>query len=218
MPTSSKPTLNRLKTIALYTVGAAGLFMLAMFLMHDKAKAADKGGAPVNQLFNDGAPSPKQSWTGFYLSIEGGYADALIDPIFGVDGHMYGARAGGNVQMGVMVGGAYVGFDKMSMSVGGSNVNADSLYYGALLGLLPTASKDVLIYGTGGQRNFNIDGLGKLNQNWFAGGGAQWRMTENWSAGLEYTRTFLEDAPGNARVNTTMISLTYKLPPLSGLK
>ena len=219
MPLNSKRTTHRLKTAAIATVVVAGLALIGLAVWSGKAAAADTAGkAPAQQLFNDPAQSPTQTWTGLYFGVEGGLFDAMMDPIFGVDGYLYGVRVGGDLQMGVIVAGAYVGYDRLTVSVGGSNVDANSLYYGARLGILPTAGKEVLVYGTAGQRNFDIDGLGKLDQNWFAGGGAQWRMTKNWSAGLEYTRTWLEDAPGNAHVNATVLSLSYKLPPLGSLK
>src|SRR5690349_7712451 len=100
MQTSSKHTLNRLKTIALYTVGAAGLAALALFFMHDKAKAADKGG-PAN-LLNDIAPAPG-AWSGCGPALRAGWMIGALDasPVtLGSEGGVAGVGFGCDWQAG----------------------------------------------------------------------------------------------------------------------
>jgi outer membrane immunogenic protein len=124
------------------------------------------------------------------------------------DGFMIGGTAGYNYQIGQFVVGlegdlAYVDLGKSVVSVIGplsTTLSQDMTYFGTVRGRLGYAFDRLLVYGTGGlafgdqKSTATISGLGSLwtgqkNDTRFGytiGAGAEYAITNNWSAKIEY--------------------------------
>jgi outer membrane immunogenic protein len=194
--------------------------------------------------------SPIHDWTGFYVGVFGGGGWGRHDysnpasMTYGSSGGLLGGTAGYNWQAGRIVLG--IEGDAGWANISGSGAPAAGLghhselqWLGSVRGRAGFALNDLLLYGTGGWafgsvRNTStngglVDAFTVSKSGWTVGRGAEYAVSPNWSAKLEYRYTDLGDtarpAPTNGAApysvsNTSQavtIGLNYKWggPPVS---
>jgi len=166
------------------SLAAIGLVLLPL-----AASAAD---LPSRKAPPAAPPPPPTTWTGVYagLDLGGGWRDRG-----GSGGIVGGGQVGYNYQFTpFLVGGFETDFQGTSLSSYGP-AGRTIEYFGTVRGRAGVTPFDprLLIYGTGGfaygQVSYNT---GNNNRNgWAAGGGAEWAITPNFSAKVEYLRVQL---------------------------
>jgi outer membrane immunogenic protein len=191
-------------------IGGAALAALAAFSASGPARAADMSPVPQRQAPSTYIPA-QFFWTGFYMGAGIGYGwgtAPFVDPLFtgtatpSINGFLVTGVAGINYQFSSVVVG--VEGDFTGAFVKGTAVDAplDSLqtkvfWTASIAGRLGWAIDRLLIYGKGGVA-FDYDRdtaalpnaasvLGTTNHvGWTVGGGAEYAITEHWTARLEY--------------------------------
>ena len=162
------------------------------------------------------APAPIFTWTGFYLGVNGGgwINNSRLDTIAGVSGKLggggalIGATAGynwqtaGRVVLGVETDLAYRTKGTVTPPFSSSVATSDG-YLGTLRGRLGYGFDRALIYVTGGLAYGNAaapnaivsvplglfglrSGSAGMQAGWTVGAGAEFAITNNWSAKGEY--------------------------------
>ncbi|MGB7263350.1 MAG: outer membrane beta-barrel protein [Albidovulum sp.] len=124
-------------------------------------------------------------WTGGYVGAQLGYGDVSATGLDG-DGLLYGLRGGYDWDLGNWVVGAGVDWDKTDIDLG--TTAGDQLDSVARLKL--RAGYDLgqtLVYGTAGaaRAKADIGGVSRSDNGWFAGIGAEYALTDQWSVGGE---------------------------------
>jgi opacity protein-like surface antigen len=157
------------------------------------------------------------SWTGFGAGVHGGLMDAAIAPTsspieIGSTGQFVGGSAFGNYQMGSMVIGAFVDYDRALGDLKTLGL-VDFWTVGGRVGFLPVSN--TLLYSHSGWSRFNVDGLGHLN-GWNLGAGIEVKIAKNASIDMRYTHTWLDvkdvAGPGvDARGDSIRIGLNLAL-------
>jgi outer membrane immunogenic protein len=151
---------------------------------------------------------PRDWWSGFYLGGTIGYGLGTVEVDgnsgnfdFNQRGALYGGYAGYNWRFNTLIlgveGEGKLGHVSGSASAGGITAATDLNWQGSVRGRLGfLATPAVMLYGMAGVTwaDFDISGLttgsGKLNQTFFGaqvGGGAEVKLTEQWSLRLDYT-------------------------------
>ncbi len=156
---------------------------------------------------------PVFTWSGFYAGLNAGFGWSTgtsrnYDPAFGrvngsKSGFVGGAQAGYNYQFGMFVVGAETDLQYAAVGNKGSSYgstyyagNSDG-YFGTIRGRLGVAFDRALIFGTGGFAYGNVGGnravdteLGRHRDNstnwgWTLGAGAEYAITNNFTAKVE---------------------------------
>lgn len=162
----------------------AGLALAAM--LASPAAAADLAYPAPAQAYAVAVPF---TWTGFYLGGNVGYGWGSADNSPDIDGFIGGLQAGYNYQVGSFVIGAET--DIQYSNVSSSVFNLD--YYGTIRARAGVAMDQFLVYGTGGfaygRGSYEFAGLtnSQTNTGWTLGVGAEYAITPNWIARLEYS-------------------------------
>ncbi len=123
-------------------------------------------------------------WTGGYVGGQLSYGNASAGAPDG-NGALYGLRAGYDYDFGKLVLGGSVEYDKSDIGLSGNAGSLDSvtrlkIRAGADLGR-------TLVYATAGPAHADatIAGVGRSDNGYFGGVGAEYRMTDQWSVGGE---------------------------------
>ncbi len=141
--------------------------------------------APVVQV------APSHDWTGGYVGGQLGYSDGSYGGLNGNNG-TYGVRAGYDWDFGKWVLGAGLDWDKVDTDLGGGT-NIDSITR-----LKVRAGADLgrtLVYATAGGAHAKADiaGVGRSDNGWFAGIGAEYAINDRWSVGGEVLTNQFDD-------------------------
>lgn len=156
---------------------------------------------------------PPFTWTGFYVGVQAGYAfgsNDLTAPGFPADldpdGFVGGAHAGYNYQWNWLVLGLegdieYSGIEGED-TLPGVNFKSEGNWQGSIRARLGYAVDRLLIYGTGGWAfaDFDYRAAGGLvardsatHNGWTLGAGAEYAITDNVTARVEYRYTDFND-------------------------
>lgn len=123
-------------------------------------------------------------WTGGYVGAQLGYADVSATGLDG-DGAIYGIRGGYDYDFGNWVLGGRLDYDAADIDLGAGAGSLDSV---ARLGVRAGADLGrTLIYGiAGGARaEADVGGTDLSDNGWFAGIGADYALTDQWTVGGE---------------------------------
>jgi len=163
------------------------------------ARAADL--APQYKAPAYTSPQPVFSWTGLYGGVHAGWGtsgDNAFNNLLGtsggkVKGGLGGLQAGYNYQVSPMF---VVGIENDLDGTGLSNHDAVSsaavkvpwLTTGRARAGIAVMDSRLLLYGTAGLATGELkDGpISKIKMGWTAGGGAEYALTPQWSAKVEY--------------------------------
>ncbi len=141
--------------------------------------------APVVQI------APSQDWTGGYVGGQIGYSDGTYAGTNG-NGGTYGVHAGYDWDFGKWVVGAGLDWDKIDTDLGaGTSIDSIArlkLRAGADLGR-------TLVYATAGgaRAKADIAGVGRSDNGWFAGVGAEYAINDRWTVGGEVLTNQFDD-------------------------
>jgi len=212
--------------------------------------AADLSIAPIYKA----PPLPLTSWTGTYVGISGGgaWGSAVVrndftggdqTPRFDSNGGIVGATAGTNVQSGNLVLGVEGDISAASKKgsafefppTGAFSNEVRERWLSTFRGRVGYARDNWLFYVTGGGAAANVENSvtgppGAMSEThwhwgWTAGGGVEVKVTQDWSAKVEYLYVGLQDKsyftpvpafPGNQSVrlddHIVRVGVNYKLP------
>ena len=212
--------------------------------------AADLSIAPIYKA----PPLPLTSWTGTYVGISGGgaWGSAVVrndftggdqTPRFDLNGGIVGATAGTNVQSGNLVLGVEGDISAASKKgsafefppTGAFSNEVRERWHSTFRGRVGYARDNWLFYVTGGGAAANVENSvtgppGAMSEThwhwgWTAGGGVEVKVTQDWSAKVEYLYVGLQDKsyftpvpafPGNQSVrlddHIVRVGVNYKLP------
>ena len=212
--------------------------------------AADLSIAPIYKA----PPLPLTSWTGTYVGISGGgaWGSAVVrndftggdqTPRFDLSGGIVGATAGTNVQSGNLVLGVEGDISAASKKgsafefppTGAFSNEVRERWLSTFRGRVGYARDNWLFYVTGGGAAANVGTSvtgppGAMSEThwhwgWTAGGGVEVKVTQDWSAKVEYLYVGLQDKsyfapvpafPGNQTVrlddHIVRVGVNYKLP------
>jgi outer membrane immunogenic protein len=175
--------------------------------------------------------APIYDWTGFYIGVFGGggrsqinRTDAFGSTSYGGNGGTAGVTAGYNWQNRNLMFGAEA--DLGWTDLGGQNDTAAALrtethsrWLSSIRGRIGIVANQWLFFGTGGLAFTNsqhvsmvpgaaADIFSSTNIGWTAGGGAEYAITPNWSAKLEYRHfdfdSLRRDYPVNGSAHYTV--------------
>ena len=149
-------------------------------------------------------------WGGFYLGGQAGYGWGDRDGCFGFDpdcddgffdydqeGWLVGGKAGynlmyNNILLGLEVDGSFASIDGDS-EIGGLPSEGEYTYLATFGARLGYAMNQYLVYGTGGLAIAGYDfdsasgcSFDQTRDGYFVGGGAEFKITERASVGIEY--------------------------------
>jgi outer membrane immunogenic protein len=204
------------------------------------AQAADLYTPPPVESSPVYAPPPF-TWTGFYVGLQAGYAfgdhdvAAPTTPTFNLDpdGFVGGAHAGFNYQWNALVLGIegdveFSGIEGKLITAGGS-LKVEGNWQGSIRARLGYAIDRLLIYGTGGWAFADVDyravsgGVARDSttfSGWTLGAGAEYAITDNVTARVEYRYTDFGDenifsnvTPGvtaDPDIHTVRVGVSYK--------
>ena len=212
--------------------------------------AADLSIAPIYKA----PPLPLTSWTGTYVGISGGgaWGSAVVrndftggdqTPRFDLSGGIVGATAGTNFQTGNLVLGVEGDISAASKKgsafefppTGAFSNEVRERWLSTFRGRVGYARDNWLFYVTGGGAAANVENSvtgppGAMSEThwhwgWTAGGGVEVKVTQDWSAKVEYLYVGLQDKsyftpvpafPGNQTVrlddHIVRVGVNYKLP------
>ena len=212
--------------------------------------AADLSIAPIYKA----PPLPLTSWTGTNVGISGGgaWGSAVVrndftggdqTPRFDSSGGIVGATAGTNVQSGNLVLGVEGDISAASKKgsafefppTGAFSNEVRERWLSTFRGRVGYARDNWLFYVTGGGAAANVENSvtgppGAMSEThwhwgWTAGGGVEVKVTQDWSAKVEYLYVCLQDKsyftpvpafPGNQSVrlddHIVRVGVNYKLP------
>ena len=202
------------------TVPMAGLGLLALFAV--PAAAADRP-LPRTQEWPSYVAPRTYNWNGLYAGLHAGGAFDRFDGATARKSRneiLLGGQVGYNLQLGNMVFGmesdlSMNGFGKGSRRGGGTS--ADMRYLGTLKARAGVAFDRVLVYGTGGLAYGGFkatDGLvskSKRKLGYVVGAGAEYGITDNLSAKLEYNYVSLGKESFQLGSGRTKIGVTEHL-------
>lgn len=162
--------------------------------------------------------APTYNWSGIYAGLQGGgvWGDVDFTDItnanafaYDIDGWKIGGHVGGQMQWNWVVLGIegdieYADVDG-TLTVAGDSASSDYNYQASIRGRVGVAFDRLLVYGTGGAAYADIDGnitngvtatsedFDISRWGWTAGGGVEFGITPNISAGIEYRYTDFGD-------------------------
>jgi outer membrane immunogenic protein len=229
----------------------AALCLLLGMASFSSASGADLGVAPIYR-----APSPVANWTGSYIGIAGGgawgssvvhndFTGADQTPQFDLKGGIIGITSGFNVQNGGIVYG-YEGDTAITSKRGSAfafppngafSSEVREPWLSTFRGRLGFTQNNWLVYATGGAALGSVETSvagppGQASEKhwhwgWTVGGGVEMRLTQDWTAKVEYLYVNLQDKsyfnpapspvfPSNQRVSLddhiVRVGVNYKLP------
>jgi outer membrane immunogenic protein len=242
--------MRSLQTVLRASAGSLGCLLASAMLT--SGVAADLSIAPIYKA----PPPPFTTWTGSYLGVSGGgaWGSAVVrndltgadqTPRINTSGGIIGATAGTNVQTGNLV----IGFeaDISAASKKGTafefppnavfSNDVREHWLSTFRGRVGYARDNWLFYVTGGGAGASIENsitgpLGGASEThwhwgWTAGGGVEVKITQDWSAKVEYLYVGLQDKsyfspapsvlfPSNQSVRPdeqiVRVGVNYKLP------
>jgi outer membrane immunogenic protein len=171
--------------------GLLGLTLTSALALTANASDLYRGG-----LKDGPAPvyAPVQTWTGFYLGVNGGYGWTSDDDyVYSPSGGFGGGQIGYNWQGAFGLGNPWVlGIEAdfqgsgISDSVGG--VEASVNYFGTARGRLGYAVDRTLLYVTGGLAygEVEVGGYSDTQTGYVIGGGLEYKLNPAWSLKGEY--------------------------------
>ena len=243
--------VSRPNLCQLLCAGAASLAFVLASPMPTPVLAADLGVAPIYR-----PPAPVANWTGSYIGISGGgaWGNAVVrndltgadqTPRFDLHGGIVGITSGFNIQNGNVVYG-YEGDTSITSKRGTAfafppnaafNNDVKENWLSTYRGRLGYAQNNWMVYATGGGVLGTVETSltgppGQISDKhwhwgWTVGGGVEMRLTQDWTAKVEYLYVGLQDksyfnpAPGptfpsNQRVSLddhiVRVGVNYKLP------
>jgi outer membrane immunogenic protein len=242
----------RFVTSALLCVSAAAFALVLASATTAPARAADLGVAPIYKAL----PAPVTTWNGSEVGVAGGgaWGSAVVSniptgadqtPRFDLSGGIIGLTNGFNIQNGNVVVG-YEG-DTSVVSKTGSAVEfppnaafsneVKERWLSTFRGRLGYAQNNWLVYATAGGALANLETsisgppgtISEKHWHWgfAAGGGVEVKITQDWSAKVEYLYVGLQDKayfnpapnaafPSNQNVrgddHLVRVGVNYKLP------
>jgi outer membrane immunogenic protein len=230
----------------------ASLALVLALAMPAPAGAADLSIAPIYKT----PPAPVATWSGSYLGVSGGgaWGKAVVrnelsgadqTPRMDLSGGIVGITAGFNLQNGPVVLGLEGDISATGKKGSATEFPPNAVFsnevkerwLSTFRGRVGYAHDNWLLYATGGGAVANVDNsiasaAGQISDNqwhwgWTAGGGVEVKLTQDWSAKVEYLYVGLQDKsyfnpapsvafPGNQRLNLTdhivRVGVNYKLP------
>ena len=192
--------------------------VLGLALTAGAASAADLYRAPA-PVAVPVAPTllPAYMWTGAYVGLQTGYGTGDVgklksDP----NGWLAGVHAGANWQMNMLVAGIDGSWSWSNMSSKSADIN----WTGDVRGRLGVAFDRFHVFGTAGFAFADVDAgvkkknSGRVETGWTAGLGAEYAITNNWIAGVEYKYADYGKIGGKGgadlSTNVLQVRLSYK--------
>ena len=173
------------------------------------------------------AQTVADSWSGFYVGVNGGYGRTGNSVKSGIAG----GQIGFNRQVGFWVFGAEADLQWIDLKTSGTLTNGTlaltetmrAQFYGTVRGRVGVAFDRALFYGTGGLAYINVkhDGAGSVGVTgtynetntllgWAAGGGGEWMLWDKrWTAKVEYLYSRFEGYTNIYTSVTPMARVTY---------
>lgn len=182
------------KSERLAAVLAAGFIVSAFTL---PAHAADLGGPSYTPPEAYTERTPIETWAGWYV---GGHAGGALDDSGNDDQFVGGVHAGHNWQSNAWV------YGLEADGTFGDEID----YLASVRGRIGLATSRMFFYGTGGvafidaERDYvsfaGVPFSGDASETgWVAGGGAEYKLTNNWNLGVEALHySFDDDGPINS--------------------
>ncbi len=196
--------------------------MLATVGVAASAQAADY--APYRQPYTVNQPLNAYSWAGPYLGANFGYNWGSVSFVpakpSGISG---GVQAGYNWQSGPLVFGVEGDLQANSANDTFAGWKFSNPWFGTVRGRVGYAFDNVLLYGTGGLafgtlRAASFAGTeSHTSPGWTVGVGAEFGLTRNWSAKIEYLYVSLSDSrfgmtrlPNGYDSNLVRVGVNYR--------
>ncbi|MRH20191.1 outer membrane beta-barrel protein [Rhodovulum strictum] len=137
--------------------------------------------APVITAVPAPAPAPSGDWGGFYGGVQLGYGDVNVSGTSGGNGEFYGLHAGYRWDMGTMVTGIELDYDRADISLAGGTEELDDIW--RLKGQVGYDMGPTMLYGTAGAARAKTS-LGSETGP-FVGVGLAWQPSPSWILGGE---------------------------------
>jgi outer membrane immunogenic protein len=195
-----------LRALGLIAAGSA-LIAVGRPLSAQAADLSYRAPYTVNQPLN------AYSWAGPYLGANLGYAWGSVDNSpTKPSGVLGGVTAGYNWQTGALVFGVEGDLEATGADDTFAPWKFSNPWFGTVRGRLGYAFNNILFYGTGGlafgELRGETFGLSETHTNagWTAGVGAEFGITQNWTAKVEYLYVDLSDS----RFSITGLSNGYQ--------
>jgi outer membrane immunogenic protein len=205
---------NRRMMMKKFLLGTVGL--VALGIAAGPASAADLAARPV---YTKAPPmvAAAYDWSGFYIGINGGWAqdhDRRTDPVFGLfgdydsNGGTVGGQVGYRWQTGPIVFGleaqgnwADLNGSTANLLAPGTTIRSNMDAFGLFTGQIGYAWNSVLLYAKGGaavtDRNFDFFAPGVIASTGYdtrwsptVGAGLEYAFAPSWSVGVEYNHIF----------------------------
>ncbi len=205
-----------------FSISAIAAVVFAALAM-PQAQAADlyRGSAPYTVK---APPMSIYSWAGPYVggNLGYGWGDTTNNPTE-PSGFLGGVQAGYNFQSGQLVFGGEADLQLNAAEDVFAPWKFSNPWFGTVRGRIGYAWNNFLFYGTGGLAFGNIRGqAGALTENhqsigWTVGVGAEYGITQNWSAKVEYLYVDLADrnfaitgVPNGYEFNVLRVGVNYR--------
>ena len=234
--------------------GTASLPLVLASAMLAPAVAADLSIAPI---YKAPPPAPVATWSGSYLGVSGGgaWGKAVVrneptgvdqTPRMDLSGGIIGLTSGFNIQSGPVVFGLEGDISATSKKGSAAEFPPNAVFNNEIKerwlstfrGRVGYAQDNWLLYATGGAALANVENTvgsaagGQISDKqwhwgWTAGGGVEVKLTQDWTAKVEYLYVGLQDKsyfnpalsvafPSNQRLNLSdhivRVGVNYKLP------
>ncbi|MGB3555073.1 MAG: outer membrane beta-barrel protein [Jannaschia sp.] len=157
--------------------------------------------------------APAYDWTGFYIGLQGNYADVSTSggTVLDDDGGLYGLRAGYDYDLGSAIAGGFVQFDRGSIELAGSGVEVeDVLRIGGRLGFDGGRN---FYYASAGYTDIGTNTIGSAD-GYFVGLGYEVFLTQAVTLGAEAIYHDVGDfdlLPGtDAEATTVGLNLNFR--------
>ncbi len=192
-----------MKLVGIAAVALTGIAATAQAGSFEPAPAAPVVAAPVYA-----APAPVADWSGPYVGLQLGYGQGDVDGD-DFDGIVGGAHAGYRYDLGSWVVGGEIDYNAANMELDSGADEIDELTR-----LKLQAGYDLgntLVYGTAGAAYAGTDG-GLSDSGWAAGLGADFRVTDRITTGVEYLyHDFGDfDGAGDTTAHTLQLKVGYQ--------
>lgn len=169
--------------------------------------------------------APVQDWTGPYIGVQAGLANGLI-PVdvtggpsqdISIDGTIYGLHAGYNFDLGSYVIGAELDYNIGQVeAVSSLETSTEDVILAHAKARVGYDLGSVLVYGATGLAYFEATSPGNQidDTGYFAGLGADVKLSENWTAGAEYLYHVFDEFAGDPgdpdlTLHTVMARVSY---------